>query len=319
MKVWIIYALLVLIQLLLKPVSLWGQDAVFSQFFASALYLNPSFAGTSQSSSRLNLNYRNHPFPDSEGFATIFVSYDAFIPSLHGGIGFVVTSDNQGGLHAKNHFAGIYSYHLKARENLFINFSTQVGYYRQDIYWHRLKFVNSDQPPPEKTWNHSSNFAAGILVYNNWFFGGIAAHHLTQPRESIFGDERLARKYTAHAGLSLEPTKNRIANTLAFDYFLSPNIIFQQQGEFRRMNLGLYGGIESLMAGAWFRHDLNNANTLVFLVGFQHNNLQVGYSYDHSLSGYSDAFHASHEVSISFEFFTAQQRNRQRIIKCPKF
>ncbi len=298
--------------------ALTAQDAVFSQFYASSLYLNPAFAGTSDGS-RLTLNYRNHPFPDTGGFSTIYASLDSYVPSLYGGVGLIATSDNQGGLLMKKNVAAIYAYHLQLAHNLFINFGAQAGYYRQDLRWDKLEFANPGQPPPDHETVQSANFAAGVMVYNDRFYGGVSAYHLTQPKESFFTDDKLQLKLTAHMGFYLEPAKQRRANTLPFDYFISPNIIYQQQGAFTRVNLGLYGGVESIMAGAWFRHDLDNPNTLIFLVGLRFNNYRIGYSYDHSLSGYSDAFHAAHEISLTFEFMSPQQRYRQRIIRCPDF
>lgn len=305
--------------LMAGPDVLMAQDGIFSQFFASSLYLNPAFAGTGAGSSRLSMNYRNHPFPDSQGLATLYGAFDARVPGLFGGVGLAVTTDNQGGLYSRNQIAGIYAFHLQVSGDFFINFGAQAGYYRQQIHWDRLEFTNPNQPPPDQTWEHTANFAGGILFYNEKIYGGVAAHHLNQPRESIFGDERLDMKYTAHIGLYLEPDARRGRYSRGVDYFISPNLVYQQQGPFRRANAGFYGGVESIMAGAWFRHGFQDPSSLVFLVGLRLGSYRIGYSYDHSLTGYSDAFHAAHEISMSFEFFSDRSRWRTRPFNCPDF
>ncbi len=302
----------------LSPLGANAQDAIFSQFYAASLYLNPAFAGTSQGT-RLVLNYRNHPFPDTDGLSTLYASVDTYVPRLYGGLAVVAASDNQGGLLTRSQISGVYAYHLRVSNDLFVNFGAQVGYYRQDINWNRLEFANPDQPPPDNTMNQTANFAAGMMVFNDWIYGGIGVHHLTQPRESFFGGNKLQLKYTAHLGMLLEPPSVRRANTVPFEYFVSPNIIFQQQGVFRRINLGLYGGIEPIMGGVWYRHNIEEQNALVFLIGFSFGNYRIGYSYDHSFSGYSDALHAAHEISISFEFLSGRQKHRQNLIHCIPF
>ena len=308
--------------LLLMALLVFGkagaQDAIFSQFYASSLYLNPAFAGSSEGS-RVIMSYRHHPFTDARGFATVYGSFDTYMPSLSGGIAILATTDNQGELLARSQVSGIYSYHLQVKDDLFVNFGLQAGYLRQDIRWDRLEFTNPNQEPPDNALKHGANFAFGAMVFNDRVYGGVALHHITRPEISLFGDDRLDMKYTAHLGFMLEPPKNRRANTVPLEYILSPNLIYQRQGEKQRVNLGFYGGIESFLAGIWYRHNIEDRNAMVFLLGFSSGSWRIGYSYDHSLSGYTDMLYAAHEVSISFHFLSAAQKLRQNVLKCPLY
>jgi len=296
----------------------WAQDAIFSQFYASSLYLNPAFAGTSESS-RLIMNYRNHPFPDTQGFSTMYGSFDRYVPYLSGGLGLLATTDNHGGFLSRTEVAGIYSYHLQLSGDVFVNLGLQAGYMRQDIRWNRLEFTNPNQQPPDNTMKHSANFAFGAMIFSDRVYGGVAMHHISQPEISLVSDEAIPVKYTAHLGFLFEPPQRRRANSILYEYLVSPNVIYQKQAENHRINLGLYGGIEPLMAGVWYRHNIEDPNALIFLLGFSASNFRIGYSYDHSLSGYSDMFHAAHEVSISFYFLTSQQQRRQNLLRCPLY
>lgn len=304
------------------PANLIAQDAIFSQHFASPLYLNPAFAGTG-ADYRIVMNYRNKPFPDFGTFSTVNFAADIELPSIYSGLGLLVTSDHQGGLMMKNNISAIYAYHLQVTNNLFINFGAQGGYYRKDLNWNNLVFAgdnnNQFETPPDDTWTHALDLGTGILVYTDRYYGGIAVHHLTEPRESFYGDYTLPMKYTAHLGMFLEPTSQRRSHTLPFNYFISPNLILQNQGDFFRLNYGFYAGIRSLMAGVWYRHDLRNPDTIIFLLGLSFDNYRIGYSYDYSMSGFTSALHGAHEISISLQFSNPARNLRNRIINCPSF
>src|SRR6202000_2562217 len=74
-----------------------AQDPQFTQFYANPLYLNPAFAGTARCP-RIALNYRNQwPNLASQGssYVTYSASYDMHLDALAGGIGVLVTTDNQ--------------------------------------------------------------------------------------------------------------------------------------------------------------------------------------------------------------------------------
>lgn len=295
-----------------------AQDAILSQFFSSPMYLNPAFTGT-EMGYRMVTNYRNHPFPETTNFSTLNASLDVYVPALYGGLGLIVTSDYQGNLAWKNHVSAIYATHLQLSRTWHLNFGLQAGYFRRDIRWDNLDFMDSNQPPPEQDHVHAPNFASGLLVFNDWVYGGIATHHITEPRQSLYSDERLPRKYTAHLGFYLAPSEIRRANTLLVDFFVSPNIIFQNQGGFNRINYGLYAGVESIVAGAWYRQNLEEPSAIIFLAGISQGNLNIGYSYDYSLSGFTDVKHGIHEISISYILMTEKQMRRAKRLQFPRY
>ena len=295
-----------------------AQDAILSQFFSSPVYMNPAFAGTDRGF-RAVMNYRNHPLPDVTNFSTISTSLDVPVPALYGGLGLLVTSDYQGNLAWKNHIDAMYATHLRLTREWYLNFGVQAGYFRRDIRWDQLDFADPNQPPPEQNFVHAPNFGAGFVLFNDWIYGGIATHHMTEPNESLFSDDKLRRKHTAHLGLYLAPSPVRRANTLMVDFFVSPNIIFQNQGNSNRINYGFYAGVENLVAGVWYRQNLNEPSALIFLVGLSRENLHFGYSYDYSLSGFTDARHGIHEISISYVFMTQKQLQRERRMQYPRY
>ncbi len=149
---------------------------------------------------------------------------------------------------------------------------------------------------------------------------------------------RVDRKYTAHLGMHITPSPIHRVHTRSFDYFASPNLILQHQGGFgrdgdaagfTRMNLGLYGGMglhgqtEQIMAGLWYRRDLNQVSVghldpqhaVVFLLGLKLGRFRVGYSYDRAL----EAPLRAHELSLSMYFLCPPESLRDNIIKMPAF
>lgn len=292
-----------------------GQDVILSQFYAAPMYLNPAFTGSTYGL-RASLHMRSHPLPDATGYSALSASADGYLPYINSGLGIVFTSDYQGNLVWKNHASLLYAYHLRLSRNWNVNFGAQAGYYGNELRWDNLEFTDPGQPPPPFTRRHAVNFATGLLAFNDFFYGGVAMHHLNRPQEGFFGDQRLDMKYTAHIGANIMSSQRHRANTQRFAFFLSPNVIYQGQGPFHRINYGMYAGVDRIMGGVWFRQDMNRSNTMVFLVGFNHQNYRIGYSYDHSLSGFTDAFHAVHEISLSWQL---EGRVRKRMPHCPDF
>ncbi len=323
-----VFRLIIFSTLLLgAPVSM-GQDPIFSQFFSSPLYLNPAFAG-STGAYRFVLNSRAQPFVGFNTFSTFNFSYDGFVRPLYGGLGLLITSDLQAGLIMKNQVSGIYTYHLRASDNFHIHFGAQAGYMRSDFKWQDLEWAVDGEPVPLHDQVGYANFAAGILFYSENIYGGIAAHNLSEPVEAFYegSEQRLNRKYTAHFGMHLRPGQGQQSRRGAQSQrgpqsralSISPNIIVQHQAPFTRINYGLYAGLDPLLAGVWLRQDLGRPYTLVYLLGAEFGAFRVGYSYDHSLSGFSGATQGIHEISVIFSMYSESKNMKYRILNCPSF
>ncbi len=303
-----------------------GQDAIFSQFYANPLYLNPAFAGVNICP-QLNLNYRNHPYPDFGHLSTYSASFQRHWRPVSGGIGLLVTSENMGQMIKRHYLGGVYSYHTQLTRSLNLNFGIKAAYYRKDLQWDKLVFPDQYDPftgniiptgetPPESTWIHALDVSSGILLYSENFFAGIASHHLTRPRESFFSNDKIPVKYTLHGGakFNIESYRSSIQ-----EISFSPNIIMQQQGDFLRINYGAYFDIEPLTAGVWFRQDLKDQKTLIFLLGLYQEKYRIGYSFDYSLSGVYAGRTGIHEISVSLNFACERQKLEYRILNCPNF
>jgi type IX secretion system PorP/SprF family membrane protein len=302
--------------------TLKGQDPQFTQFYANPLYLNPAFAGTAYCPS-IHVNYRNQ-WPSIPGsFVTYNASYDQYVRGLSGGVGGYIMSDVAGkGSLTTNKIALMYSYSQTLSRSVSINFALEASWFQKSINWDKLTF--GDQIDPRRGFIYTSNdvqrggnvnkadFSAGVLLYSDVFFVGFAADHLTQPNESlILSDSRLPIKYTVHAGASINagPVNRKD------DIVISPNILYQRQGDFQQINIGLYAKKGPVVFGAWYRF----SDAFILLLGLELESIKIGYSYDLTTSDLSTATGGSHEVSIGYRFDCKPKRRRFRTISCPSF
>ena len=295
-----------------------AQDPEFTQFYANPLYLNPAFAGTARCP-RVCLNYRNQWPAISGTFVTYSASYDQHIDGLSGGLGLLVTND-QAGLGTLNttNVSGIYSYQLIVTREFSMKFGFQATYAQKSIDWSKLNFGDMIDPRRGFVWNTNEtpglsqrsnlDVSAGILGYSKRYFFGVAVHHLTQPDEGLLGSSPLPMKITAHAGAMIPIQKGN-------ESFISPNILFQKQQDFQQLNLGLYVVRGPIVGGLWYR----NQDAFILLIGFQKEQIKMGYSYDVTVSRLGNATAGSHEISFQLQFHCKPKHKKFRTVSCPSF
>jgi type IX secretion system PorP/SprF family membrane protein len=309
----------------------FAQDPEFSQFYANPLYLNPSLAGATICP-RLIGNYRNQWPASGNAFITYNASYDQYVSFLHGGVGVMLTADRTGkGNLNTTAFSLTYAYKMQLATHVFASAGVQGGYYQRTLDWANLRFEDMIDPqngfvlptmdtPPDNARVGVLDLSAGVMVwYDDLLYGGIAVSHLTQPKIGFYSDNdsRLYMKYTIHAGsvIDLKGGSSDEGKELS----ISPNILYQQQFKYHQLNLGLYLTVGYIVGGLWYRMNFENSDALITLVGVRYMNLQVGYSYDWTLSRLGLGAGGAHEVSASWQFPCSEKKRHIRAIKCPRF
>lgn len=325
--------LLILLLAMLGGSSLRAQDPIFSQFYANPLYLNPAMAG-SAICPRLIINYRNQWPAISGTYVTYNASYDQYIDNISGGIGLMVTNDRAGeGALTTTMGSGIYSYRLTINKDLYLNAGFQATYFQRRIDWDKLTFpdmidprfgfVNQTQEtPPSNLSRGFADFSAGLLFGNNKnFFFGLAGHHLTQPNDGFYSDvsSKLNMKITAHAGTIINLAPKRSSGSRLDDPMLSPNLLYQRQGEFQQVNYGIYFNRYPFVGGLWFRQNFENADAFIILAGFEQSSYKFGYSYDLTVSKLTNITGGAHEVTFAWQFKCPPKKKKIKAINCPTF
>lgn len=292
----------------------FSQDISFSQFYANPLYLNPAFSG-SVGVPRVALQYRNQWHSFNNAFTTYSAAFDIPVKKLQGGIGGYLLNDAQAdGILKMLQINLSYAVFIRLSENYRLHGALQAGYNQNSLNTSRLVFADNLDP---NYGNHGSSgelatltdpnfafvdFSAGILIYSQRLFYGIAAHHLTEPNQSFYQgiDEfaRLDRKYSAHFGARL-PVYLYGHNRKKFD--ISPQFIAQIQGKSQQLNYGIFATKSGITIGTWFRQNFGlRYDAVIFMVGFMKRSWQINYSYDFTVSGLRGASGGTSEISLTF-------------------
>ncbi len=308
-----------------------AQDPEFSQFYANPLYLNPALAGAT-GCPKVNGSYRNQWPAIGKAFITYSLSYDQYVKFLHGGIGLRLLADRAGnGNLNTTEISLMYAYKFNITDHLQASGALEVGWYQRRLVWDNLKFEDMIDPVngfvlptsekrPDNEIVSAPDFSTGIfLAYDDLIYGGIAVDHMTQPKVGFYADNatQLDIKYTVHAGANISLHKNGASEEREFS--LSPNVLYQQQFKFHQLNVGLYLTVDPFIGGVWFRHNFENPDAIIPMLGLNYKGFRVGYSYDYSVSRLKGASGGAHEVSASYQFPCIEKRRHIRAIKCPRF
>ncbi|MCB0396413.1 MAG: type IX secretion system membrane protein PorP/SprF [Flavobacteriales bacterium] len=300
----------------------YSQDSHFSQFYANPLYLNPAMAGSSRCPS-LHMNYRNQWPALSGNFVTASASYDQYVKSAEGGLGFYILRDQAGqSTYTVHQAAAMYSYHQDITRSTKVQFGVQAAFIQRTLDWDKLIFGDQLDPKMGLMWNTKEqrpvdsksmvDISSGIVINNKHIFGGVAVHHLTEPDEAFMnlGESKLPMKYTIHAGMNFYQHGNKRPS-------LSPNVIYQRQGDFKQLNMGLYWDKEPLVFGIWSR--MIERDAVILTVGLKGDKYQLGYTYDATISKLATFSAGAHELSLSFLFECKNRPKKFRTMFCPSF
>jgi type IX secretion system PorP/SprF family membrane protein len=297
--------------------DLRAQDPQFTQFYANPLYLNPAFAGTARCP-RICMNYRNQWPNIPANYVTYSFSGDLHMDAVAGGLGILITTDDQAkGTLKTTNASLIYSYQAVINREFSLKFGLQGTFFQKrldpeltygDMIDPRRGFIWNTKEASPRTSKSGADFSVGMLGYSKRYFFGLAAHHINNPEEGLLGSSRLPVKVTGHAGAIITLEKGN-------ESYISPNILFQAQQNFRQLNLGLYYVKGPFVAGLWYR----NLDAVIALIGIQNGNFKFGYSYDVTVSKLAGNTAGAHEISIQIQFECKTKSKKYRTISCPSF
>lgn len=287
-----------------------AQDPVFSQFYASGLYLNPAMAGV-EPNWALSMNYRNQwsvvatdPYVTSQA-SFIIPFYKKNESQRHwGGTGISVFNDHAGaGFLSTTGANASIAYNVPVSKIHSVLLSVQLGIINKsvnnDFTWGSNYDPNAPGGLNTGTGGTSVNLisnkifpdaGAGIMYYFNAgrnyaekgfsAYMGFAANHLNEPDESIMQGEKskLPILAKAHAGfeVSISPRIN-----------FSPNAIYALQDKDDQLNAGAYFTYQfsfkesvlvpnAFILGGWYRLE----DAVIASIGFSNSYYTLGFSYD---------------------------------------
>lgn len=308
-----------------------GQDPQFSQFYANQLYLSPSFAGATEDN-RISLNWRNQ-WPAIPGvFHTYSFSFDKAIPSFNSGIGILATYDVAGsGDLSTTNLGLLYSYDFQISDEWHIrpgvSFKfTYLGLDLTKLVWNSQITTGGTLPsitPPPFDNIADIDFSASALIYSPRIWGGFTVDHLLTPRTSFWGDEStLPVKVDLYGGFQIL-SRGRLRTKLTQVMSVAANVMFQ--GKFYQSDVGLYYFQEPLVFGVWYRGipfvTSQAGDAVIGMVGIKTDQLNIGVSYDFTISNLITSTGGAIEISLIYSFLSSQIKGARKIhaIPCPEF
>ncbi len=306
------------------------QDAIYSQIYAGPMYLNPALAGNADCS-QLRLNYRNQYPKIPDTYVNYLLGADTYLPAIHGGLGLLFHSERAGkNTFVTNNISLIYSYQMMLSDYTALNAGFQVHYRQYSFRGNDLIFPDmidfhtgaitsgAQTDVGQKFVSHQWDYSAGLFFdFFEKYYLGLSAHHLTEaPSPYYTGDNVnfLKRKYSLHGGAKLPVYVRNF-----YPLYVSPNFLVQLQDELWRINAGLNLSYEFLTLGLWYHNTMQQAESLIGIVGVETELFKIGYSYDFILSALSGVAGGAHELSLAYKFLCLKKKYKKNTINCPEF
>jgi len=315
----------------------YTQDPQFSQFYSNYLYLAPSFAGLTDKN-RISFNYRNQWPEIRHSYQTYSVSFDKFIEKFSSGVGILAYQDIAGTGRMKTSSIGLqYSFDFKLTSSWHARPGMHFNYTERGIDFDRLTWGDQITPDGISSSSHEHrtleeagdiDFSTSFLSYSDKFWIGATVDHLLKPNQSLYlyeGNEanqgNVPLKYTLFGGVKFQrPEKllRPIPTTIQLAF------LYRQQEQYRQLDLGVYWYHNPLVIGLWYRgipfyKEVFNRDAFTLLVGIKTGELNIGYSYDFTISRLITNTGGSHEISMSYVFRTKPLKHKMKMVPCPDF
>lgn len=307
-----------------------AKPIAFSQGFASGpeyqslLMNNPALSG-SEGMGVLRFSYINYFPGNSYNLNSACLSYDSYLPALHGGAGFYLSEDYLGGIINDLRGGLSYAYFLQAGKNLYINAGLTASVFHRGYNFAGAVLPDMIDPlsgatlPSSETLDATGktvfDVGAGFLFTSGKISGGIAVNHLAEPElsSSAASLEKIKRKYSLHLSSDLNLRDN---GQLKID----PLVTTVLQGHFFQA-----GG------GAVLQSPHLAINSMLFADNGRNINCQAGfgvtfsivsvyYNYQFNLKSGNSLLPVSliHQIGLAFSLNKAEKRNEVKTINFPK-
>jgi type IX secretion system PorP/SprF family membrane protein len=328
---------ILLFALLASAFGAKAQDMHFTQFYSSPLYLNPAYSGADVCS-RVSGTFRNQWPGISKTYKTYLFGFDHYIQKYNIGVGLLFGSDVAGTGDLKTTIiCPMIAYEAKMTKKLMMRAGVSPGLGLRSINMDKLLFGDQiarggnvatlESPVQTRAY---FNIDAGLLAYTKKYWIGVAFFHLNRPNESLRGDayqSPLPIKYSVHGGYKYninpdekEETKQQ-SISFAFNY--------RGQREFDQLEMGAYFTKYVFNVGLWYRGiplfkaykpGYTNDDAFAIIIGVNTGRMNIGYSYDITISKLALATRGAHEVCVSYQLCKLTKKKKKRLlVPCPKF
>jgi type IX secretion system PorP/SprF family membrane protein len=270
------------------------QQPISDLYLFEGLAINPAYAGTPVQFSATAIyrdQWANFPGAPKTGFLAV---HSSFMRNKIGA-GLIVTSDKIG-IHEDYGLYGVYSYIIKMK-NANLSMGLQAGFntISSDFNLLNLKDQN-DQLLQGKVSTFNPNFGVGALYYNDKSFIGFSvpcllASDIVQV-EGVLSEAKRYRYYYLNGGTTID-----LSHQVKFKP--AAMVRFQEQAPLTFDLNSTFVFYETAAAGLSYRWD--DSITLLFELKL-HENLHMGYGYNHTLSDITKYSNGTHEIMINYRY-----------------
>ncbi len=312
-------ALLLLTRLICLP----GQDTWYGPGYQTMVMKNPAFAG-SEGDPVLRISYINFYPGNNYNLHSVYLSYDSYVPLLHGGTGFYISNDYLGGIINDIRSGVSYAYFLKAGRDLQINGGLSASLYRRSFNFGRALLPDQIDPigiiahPTGETFENNGrtvfDIGTGFIFAAGIFSGGISVNHLAEPSLSAPGspDDKLMRRLLVHFSADLAMGRQG-------SYSLQPLAFAEIQDKLVKAGAGAAIGTNNFKINIVCLTD-NNRN-LDFQGGFslRTGRLMIYYNYLFNVASGNLylPFSLLHQTGVSFSLNSVEKRYNISTINYP--
>ncbi len=315
-----------------------GQSPVFSQYYATSLYLNPALSGL-EKDIYMGMNYRAQWSSAGLPFNTFQFSFikPLLKPGAHvkhlGGFGATFLNDDAG---PNKEFktqsvmvSGAYNFHLTPYGNNILSVGLQAGAEQQRVNYNNLQWSSQYSAALGFDSNLSGEAGLNDQVFNPLLNVGVMWLYTTRGRLAF-------RTLSAFTGFSVsniihQRSYRGDANETSVLLFkmhggfatvwnrkleISPNYLVQYQNASFQVNVGSYMSYyfqpphlhnsksTKVMVGVWYR--LQDA--FILSAGLSNRTWNLGFSYDNNISSMGRNFGSAnaYEVSLAYKIIVSK-------------
>ena len=312
----------IILLLFIATNSFAQQDAQYSQYIFNGIYVNPAYAGYRE---RININasYRNQWTGVEDAPKSFSLAADALLPNERVGLSLILNAEQLGAQKNLAAFAN-YAYRLPLNEEgtTKLAFGMGVGVRQSSLNGDMLKPRDGgDNRIPAGTVKQIlPDMNAGVFFSTPKMYLGISVNNLIGKyildKKSLDFNFPTPRPHFFLTGGTLIPIEEYVIDFKPFflikddlkgptvldvnAFFLFKQIIWLGAGY--RTGLKIYN--KPALQGK-----ISNSNALIGMTEiFINQRFRLGYSYDHSTSELAGYGGSTHEISLSWNFFTQKER-----------
>jgi len=300
-----------------------GQDTWYGPGFQTMVMRNPAFSG-SEGDGILRISYMNFYPGNHYNLHSVYLSYDSYVPVLHGGAGLYISSDYLGGIINDIRSGFSYAYFLKAGNDFYINGGLSASVYRRAFSFRGAVLPDQIDPTGIVAWPSGETLAnrgrtvfdigTGFIFSGPVFTGGFSINHLAEPTLSEKGSpaDRVMRRLLIHLSADIGMGGRGT-------YSLQPLALAEMQDRFFIAGAGASAGNDSFKVNVICLAD--NNNNIDFQTGFslRTGRMAIYYNYLFNIvsGNTSMPFSLLHQTGVSFSLNSVEKRYIMKTIKYP--